>query len=48
MVIVDTTVVGGRERAVKGVRYVRGRRMCAWERGRRREGGVREEEGREE
>lgn len=29
-------------------RYVWGRRMCAWERGRRREGGVREEEGREE
>ena len=30
MVIVDATVVGGRERAVKGVRCV-GRRVCVWE-----------------
>lgn len=28
MVIVDATVVGGRERAVKGVRYVWGE--CVW------------------
>ena len=28
MVIVDVTVVGGRERAVKGVRYVWGE--CVW------------------